>query len=109
MSREHISEAIRESICSPGSRRTPSQTLRTAQRQRCRRGAAGTGRWSRNKKQRHSEASCKQRAAKISNSSGSSSRGGKSSGSGSSRSSSSQGGTTAQKEAAGRKGGKESG
>ena len=48
----------------------------------------------------------KERAAKISNSPGSSSRGGKSSGSGSSRSNSSQGGTTAQKKAAGRKGGK---
>src|SRR3954463_14221056 len=48
----------------------------------------------------------KQRAAKIANSSGASSRGGKSSGSGSSRSNSSQGGTTAQKKAAGRKGGK---
>ena len=44
----------------------------------------------------------KERAARISNSSGASSRGGKSS----SRSSSSQGGTTAQKKAAGRKGGK---
>ena len=48
----------------------------------------------------------KQRAARIANSPGASSRGGKSSGSGSSRSSSSQGGTTAQKKAAGRKGGK---
>jgi hypothetical protein len=48
----------------------------------------------------------KERAAKIANSSGASSRGGKSSGSGSSRSNSSQGGTTAQKKAAGRKGGK---
>ena len=48
----------------------------------------------------------KQRAAKIANSPGASSRGGKSSGSGSSRSNSSQGGTTAQKKAAGRKGGK---
>ena len=48
----------------------------------------------------------KQRAARIANSKGSSSRGGKSSGSGSSRSNSSQGGTTAQKKAAGRKGGK---
>ena len=45
----------------------------------------------------------KERAAKISNSSGASSRGGKKSGSGSSRSSSSQGGRTAQKNAAGRK------
>ena len=47
----------------------------------------------------------KERAAKIANSPGASSRGGKSSGSKSS-SSSSQGGTTAQKKAAGRKGGK---
>jgi hypothetical protein len=50
----------------------------------------------------------KERAAKIANSPGASSRGGKKSGSGSrSRSSSSQGGT-AQKKAAGRKGGKAS-
>jgi hypothetical protein len=48
----------------------------------------------------------KERAAKIANSPGASSRGGKSSGSGSSRSNSKQGGTTAQKKAAGRKGGK---
>jgi hypothetical protein len=48
----------------------------------------------------------KSRAAKIANSPGASSRGGKSSGSGSSRSNSSQGGTTAQKKAAGRKGGR---
>ena len=48
----------------------------------------------------------KERAAKIANSPGASSRGGKASGSGSSRSNSSQGGTTAQKKAAGRKGGK---
>jgi hypothetical protein len=49
----------------------------------------------------------KERAAKIANSPGASSRGGKASGSGSkSKSSSSQGGTTAQKKAAGRKGGK---
>jgi hypothetical protein len=48
----------------------------------------------------------KERAARISNSSGSSSRGGKSSGSGTRRSNSSQGGSTAQKKAAGRKGGK---
>jgi hypothetical protein len=48
----------------------------------------------------------KERAAKIANSPGASSRGGKSSGSGSSRSNSRQGGTTAQKKAAGRKGGK---
>ena len=45
----------------------------------------------------------KERAAKIANSPGASSRGGKSSGSGSSAG---QGGTTAQKKAAGRKGGK---
>jgi hypothetical protein len=44
----------------------------------------------------------KERAAKIANSSGASSRGGKST----SRSDSRQGGTTAQKKAAGRKGGK---
>jgi hypothetical protein len=51
----------------------------------------------------------KERAAKIANSPGASSRGGKKSGSGSrSRSSASQGGTTAQKKAAGRKGGKAS-
>jgi hypothetical protein len=48
----------------------------------------------------------KSRAAKIANSPGASSRGGKSSGSGTSRSNSSQGGTTAQKKAAGRKGGR---
>jgi hypothetical protein len=49
----------------------------------------------------------KERAARIANSPGSSSRGGKKSGSGSgSRSNSSQGGATAQKKAAGRKGGK---
>jgi hypothetical protein len=48
----------------------------------------------------------KSRAARIANSPGASSRGGKSSGSGSSRSNSSQGGTTAQKKAAGRKGGR---
>jgi hypothetical protein len=48
----------------------------------------------------------KERAAKIANSPGASSRGGKKSGSGSPRSNSSQGGTTAQKKAAGRKGGK---
>jgi hypothetical protein len=48
----------------------------------------------------------KERAAKIANSKGASSRGGKSSGSGTRRSNSSQGGTTAQKKAAGRKGGK---
>jgi hypothetical protein len=49
----------------------------------------------------------KQRAARIANSPGASSRGGKSSGSSSSsRSNSRQGGTTAQKKAAGRKGGK---
>ena len=51
----------------------------------------------------------KQRAARIANSPGASSRGGKSSGSGSrSRSTSRQGGTTAQKKAAGRKGGRAS-
>jgi hypothetical protein len=50
----------------------------------------------------------KERAAKIANSPGASSRGGKSSGSSSSRSNSKQGGTTAQKKAAGRKGGKAS-
>jgi len=48
----------------------------------------------------------KERAARIANSPGASSRGGKASGSGRSRSSSSQGGTTAQKKAAGRKGGR---
>jgi hypothetical protein len=48
----------------------------------------------------------KERAARIANSPGASSRGGKASGSGKTRSSSSQGGTTAQKKAAGRKGGK---
>ena len=48
----------------------------------------------------------KERAAKIANSPGASSRGGKRSHSGSSRSSTSRGGTTAQKQAAGRKGGK---
>jgi hypothetical protein len=50
----------------------------------------------------------KARAARIANSPGASSRGGKKSGSGTGRSSSSQGGTTAQKKAAGRKGGKAS-
>ena len=48
----------------------------------------------------------KERAAKIANSPGASSRGGKKSHSGNSKGSSSQGGTTAQKKAAGRKGGK---
>ena len=48
----------------------------------------------------------KERAAKIANSPSASSRGGKKSGSGSSRSNSKQGGTTAQKKAAGRKGGR---
>jgi hypothetical protein len=48
----------------------------------------------------------KQRAARIANSPGASSRGGKKSGSGSTRSTSRQGGTTAQKKAAGRKGGR---
>jgi hypothetical protein len=52
------------------------------------------------------EGMSKERAAKIANSPGASSRGGKESGSSSSRSSASQGGTTAQKKAAGRKGGK---
>ena len=51
----------------------------------------------------------KQRAARIANSPGSLSRGGKKSGSGSgSRSNPRQGGTTAQKKAAGRKGGRAS-
>jgi hypothetical protein len=48
----------------------------------------------------------KERAARIANSPRASSRGGKRSHSGSSRSSPSQGGTTAQKKAAGRKGGR---
>jgi hypothetical protein len=48
----------------------------------------------------------KQRAARIANSPGASSRGGKASGSGKTRNTSSQGGTTAQKKAAGRKGGR---
>jgi hypothetical protein len=48
----------------------------------------------------------KERAARIANSPGASSRGGKKSHAGSSRPSSRQGGTTAQKKAAGRKGGK---
>jgi hypothetical protein len=48
----------------------------------------------------------KERAAKIANSPGASTRGGKASGSGKTKSDSSQGGTTAQKKAAGRKGGK---
>ncbi|HKB94435.1 MAG TPA: hypothetical protein VKC62_09410 [Gaiellaceae bacterium] len=48
----------------------------------------------------------KERAARIANSPGASGRGGKSSGSGTRRSNSSQGGTTAQKKAAGRKGGR---
>jgi len=48
----------------------------------------------------------KERAAKIANSPGASKRGGEKSHSGSSRSNSSQGGTTAQKKAAGRKGGR---
>ncbi len=48
----------------------------------------------------------KERAAKIANSPGASSRGGKASGSGTRRSTTSQGGTTAQKKAAGRKGGR---
>ena len=48
----------------------------------------------------------KERAARIANSPGASSRGGKASGSGVRRHNTSQGGTTAQKKAAGRKGGK---
>ena len=48
----------------------------------------------------------KSRAARIANSPGASSRGGKASGSGKTRSTSKQGGTTAQKKAAGRKGGR---
>ena len=48
----------------------------------------------------------KERAAKIANSPGASERGGKASGSGTRRHDSSQGGTTAQKKAAGRKGGR---
>jgi hypothetical protein len=47
----------------------------------------------------------KERVAKIANSPGASSRGGNHSHSGSTHSDSSQGGTTAQKQAAGRKGG----
>jgi hypothetical protein len=50
----------------------------------------------------------KERAARIANSPGASKRGGEKSGSSRSRSSSSQGGTTAQKKAAGRKGGRAS-
>jgi hypothetical protein len=50
----------------------------------------------------------KERAAKIANSPGASARGGKRSGSGVRRSTTSQGGTTAQKKAAGRKGGQAS-
>ena len=48
----------------------------------------------------------KERAAKIANSPGAPSKGGKHSHSGSTHSDSSRGGTTAQKKAAGRKGGK---
>jgi hypothetical protein len=48
----------------------------------------------------------KERAARIANSPGASSRGGKASGSGIRRNTAGQGGTTAQKKAAGRKGGK---
>ena len=48
----------------------------------------------------------KERAAQISNSPGASKRGGKASGSGKRRRATSQGGTTAQKRAAGRKGGR---
>jgi hypothetical protein len=48
----------------------------------------------------------KSRAARIANSPGASKRGGKSSGSGTRRHATRQGGTTAQKRAAGRKGGR---
>jgi hypothetical protein len=48
----------------------------------------------------------KERAARIANSPDASKKGGKASGSGKTRSTASQGGTTAQKKAAGRKGGK---
>jgi hypothetical protein len=48
----------------------------------------------------------KERAARIANSPGASKRGGKASGSGVRRRSTKQGGTTAQKKAAGRKGGR---
>jgi hypothetical protein len=48
----------------------------------------------------------KERAAKIANSPGASSRGGKKSGSGGRKRNTGQGGTTAQKKAAGRKGGR---
>jgi hypothetical protein len=51
----------------------------------------------------------KERAARIANSSGSSKRGGESSGRGTRRNATSQGGMKAQKAAAGRKGGKQSG
>jgi hypothetical protein len=50
----------------------------------------------------------KERAARISNSPGASKRGGKASGSGTRRRTTKQGGTTAQKRAAGRKGGRTS-
>jgi hypothetical protein len=50
----------------------------------------------------------KARAARIANSPGASKRGGKSSGSGTRRKTTKQGGTTAQKRAAGRKGGRAS-
>jgi hypothetical protein len=50
----------------------------------------------------------KSRAARIANSPGASSRGGKASGSGVRRKTTKQGGTTAQKRAAGRKGGRAS-
>ena len=50
----------------------------------------------------------KSRAARIANSPGASKRGGKSSGSGTRRKTTKQGGTTAQKRAAGRKGGRAS-
>lgn len=51
----------------------------------------------------------KERAAKIANTPDASKKGGKRSGSGTRRNASSQGGTKAQKAAAGRKGGKQSG
>lgn len=50
----------------------------------------------------------KEQAARIANSPGASRRGGKASGSGTHRRTASQGGTTAQKKAAGRKGGRAS-
>lgn len=54
------------------------------------------------------EGMSKERTARIANSPGASSRGGKRSGSGVRRRATSQGGTTAQKKAAGRKGGRAS-